>query len=416
MNGGQYLVKGSERKKIKEHISKKILSKDTAFFENMIKVADETYLLAKKSGEALQDLKPTAENFQKFLDAAKRINFLWLLGASHFHEAAEKELQDAVVTESFPAEKVMDIIPPIVSPLFERHKELVELKKEAGSKSLDEIKKDKKLYAKFQNQVEKYPWIEIFNFIGEPLTVERLYEQVTHIETHDAKHAKISISPELEWRADCMNKCGYVKQAGAEYFSIFSERALPFLANVAKELGLTYREFMMFSVTEVKQALKGEITHDELKSKISTRKNGYSYAFIALEGEKVVFTENPGDMAILKKMIPITDKDTRELKGAVGNPGKYLGPARVIMNTDDFHKMQTGDVLVTTMTTPDFVILMQKAGAIVTDIGGLLCHAAIISREINKPCVIGTRFATQVFKDGDTLEVDAEKGIVRIIK
>jgi pyruvate,water dikinase len=86
------------------------------------------------------------------------------------------------------------------------------------------------------------------------------------------------------------------------------------------------------------------------------------------------------------------------------------------MNTYDFPKMQTGDVLVSTMTTPDFVVLMHKAGAIVTDIGGLLCHAAIVSREINKPCVIGTKFATQILKDGDMVEVDADKGVVRILE
>ena len=80
---------------------------------------------------------------------------------------------------------------------------------------------------------------------------------------------------------------------------------------------------------------------------------------------------------------------------------------------EDLEKMKPGDILVTTMTTPDFVPLMQKASAVVTDIGGLLSHAAIISREFNKPCIIGTKIATKVLKDGDEVEVDADKGIVR---
>jgi pyruvate,water dikinase len=73
--------------------------------------------------------------------------------------------------------------------------------------------------------------------------------------------------------------------------------------------------------------------------------------------------------------------------------------------------MKEGDVLVTTMTTPEYVLLMQKASAIVTNMGGLLCHAAIVSRELNKPCVINTKIGTEVFKDGDMVEVDADKGI-----
>jgi pyruvate,water dikinase len=68
------------------------------------------------------------------------------------------------------------------------------------------------------------------------------------------------------------------------------------------------------------------------------------------------------------------------------------------------------------MTTPDYVPSMKVAGAIVTNEGGLLCHAAIISRELGKPCVIATKIATQVFKDGDMVEVDADKGIIRILK
>lgn len=59
---------------------------------------------------------------------------------------------------------------------------------------------------------------------------------------------------------------------------------------------------------------------------------------------------------------------------------------------------------------------MRKAGAIVTDEGGITCHAAIVSRELGKPCVIGTKIATKVLKDGDEVEVDAEQGIVRILR
>ncbi len=68
------------------------------------------------------------------------------------------------------------------------------------------------------------------------------------------------------------------------------------------------------------------------------------------------------------------------------------------------------------MTTPEMVPAMKKAGAFVTDEGGVTCHAAIIAREMKKPCIIGTKIATKVLKTGDMVKVDAEKGIVRIIK
>ncbi|MEK7584386.1 MAG: PEP-utilizing enzyme, partial [Patescibacteria group bacterium] len=74
-----------------------------------------------------------------------------------------------------------------------------------------------------------------------------------------------------------------------------------------------------------------------------------------------------------------------------------------------------GDVIVTTMTTPDYIAAMEKAAAFVTDEGGITCHAAIIAREMEKPCIIGTQNATQVLKDGDLVEVDADRGVVRIL-
>ena len=78
--------------------------------------------------------------------------------------------------------------------------------------------------------------------------------------------------------------------------------------------------------------------------------------------------------------------------------------------------MPEGNVLVTVMTSPDMVIAVKKAGAIVTDEGGFLCHAAILSREFDIPCIVGTVNATKVLNDGDLVEVDAEKGIVRVLK
>ena len=75
-----------------------------------------------------------------------------------------------------------------------------------------------------------------------------------------------------------------------------------------------------------------------------------------------------------------------------------------------------GDILVSPMTTPNFLPAMKKAAAFVTDEGGIMCHAAIVAREMKKPCVIGTKFATQIFKDGDMVEVDANTGIITIIK
>lgn len=100
------------------------------------------------------------------------------------------------------------------------------------------------------------------------------------------------------------------------------------------------------------------------------------------------------------------------LKGMGASRGTASGPARIIFNIQELDKIQSGDVLVAPMTNPDMVVAMAKAVAVITDVGGMTCHAAIISRELGIPCVVGTQKATQILKDGMFVCVNGTKGVV----
>jgi len=107
---------------------------------------------------------------------------------------------------------------------------------------------------------------------------------------------------------------------------------------------------------------------------------------------------------------------TKEIKGTVACVGKSRGKVVIINNHDDLKKEFDNRILVSVMTTPEITPAIKKCKAIVTDEGGITCHAAIVSRELGIPCIIGTKIATKVLKDNDLVEVDAEKGVVKIIK
>lgn len=94
------------------------------------------------------------------------------------------------------------------------------------------------------------------------------------------------------------------------------------------------------------------------------------------------------------------------------NSGITVGIAKVILSPEDATRLQRGDILVTTMTTPDYSIAITKVAAIVTDEGGVTCHAAILSREVGIPCIIGTKNATKLVKDGEKLKVDSNEGVI----
>jgi len=111
----------------------------------------------------------------------------------------------------------------------------------------------------------------------------------------------------------------------------------------------------------------------------------------------------------------VQDNSDGVVKGQVAYRGKINGPVRILFDYTDVDKVNKGDILVSPMTTPDFMPLMKMVAAFVTDEGGMTCHAAISAREMKKPCIVGTGNATDVFHDGDIVEVDAEKGIVRKI-
>ncbi|ABO34804.1 phosphoenolpyruvate synthase [Methanococcus maripaludis C5] len=100
------------------------------------------------------------------------------------------------------------------------------------------------------------------------------------------------------------------------------------------------------------------------------------------------------------------------LKGIGASPGTEAGKVKIITEIEEIGRIIDGDILVTKMTTPDMVPAMKKAAAIITDDGGLTCHAAIISRELGTPCVVGTKEATKMLKDEECVTVDGEKGIV----
>lgn len=104
-----------------------------------------------------------------------------------------------------------------------------------------------------------------------------------------------------------------------------------------------------------------------------------------------------------------------EIKGIPVFAGKIKGVVCLVASSDDYEKIKSGVVLVTKMTTPLVVPFLSQAGALVTDIGGLLSHAAIVARELKIPCVVGTKIATQILKDGDLVEVDANNGAIRIL-
>ena len=121
--------------------------------------------------------------------------------------------------------------------------------------------------------------------------------------------------------------------------------------------------------------------------------------------------------AMRRTMFPQKQQDAvRDIRGLAASVGRVVGTVKIVDSARQVGKVQKGDILVAVMTRPDYIAGLKKAAAVVTNEGGITCHAAIVSRELGIPCVIGTKIATEVLKDGDLVEVNANHGVVTVLK
>lgn len=207
-----------------------------------------------------------------------------------------------------------------------------------------------------------------------------------------------------------------LKFAGRELLNayIFKNGVLP---NLLQSIGRQFLENKTDALFLFSKELMGLFDHRQVsKNVIHARKKCYGCA--SHHGRFAIYPFSVAVGAWKKLCVP--QKAVKEIKGIVAYAGKAFGHVVVVpmlVDTQEIAKisksMKRGDVLVAESTTPELLVLCKKAAAIVTDQGGMLSHAAIVSRELGIPCIIGTGKATHIFKAGDVVEVDADRGTVR---
>ncbi|MES2014226.1 MAG: PEP-utilizing enzyme [Patescibacteria group bacterium] len=199
------------------------------------------------------------------------------------------------------------------------------------------------------------------------------------------------IPTDLSKLAEELQELVYLRTLRTDALYEMYHLASPIFERYAKELGVG--------------SLGDYIPDELLAGKIN--KIPHEHAILKYNDEVVVLSES---IISQEKVV------ASEVKGNIAFKGFVRGVVRLVHIPSETDKVHLGDILVTPMTTAAYISAMHRAAAFVTDEGGITCHAAILARELKKPCIIGTKIATKVLKDGDLVEVDAEKGIVRILE
>ncbi|MFH0971104.1 MAG: PEP-utilizing enzyme, partial [Candidatus Micrarchaeota archaeon] len=209
---------------------------------------------------------------------------------------------------------------------------------------------------------------------------------------------------------EIIRNLGYYKWAREFEFIEGFYNEWPVLKELGRRCGLTNLESMFIMPEEYGEALK----NPEKFRKIAQERRECGLAMI--ENGKFSFLTGKAAEERIRKMEFAHEKveaGVSELKGMPACAGTAKGTVKIINTAKDMHKMKEGDILISAATSPDLVPAMKKAAAIITNEGGITCHAAIVSRELKIPCVVGVRNANKILKDGDEIDVDANRGLIR---
>lgn len=299
--------------------------------------------------------------------------------------------------------------------LLNLHKIALRMQQKASDSEISEL---------IRTHLDEWGWLSFTKFVGKPWTEESIRQRAEEL-AKDANLAEKILALETQYKKDkqqttqaierlCLSSKEAKKVWLAKEISSFRTYRLDIYTTagynmrsvfglLAEELGISPEYFVFLTYQEIIEF--SERNEKAPPEEMQKRKNlPWQLKF---DHGKMEFKYSDFDILSAEK------GEKKQFNGQTAYPGQATGKVKIVRGVLEFHKMQKGDILVTSMTTPDFVPLMQKAAAIITDEGGITCHAAIVSRELKVPCIVGTKEATKILKDGDLVEVDAEKGTVR---
>ncbi len=223
---------------------------------------------------------------------------------------------------------------------------------------------------------------------------------------------KLELISKVSWWADQRKKANLVAN---HYINVFLGRFSEVLSKkLNKNISLVQLQFTILPELEALCNCEKYAQVKEIFDKIALRLKGCAYYLDKKGNEKIYVGKEFKE--ICKKILNVNLKsEIKDIRGTTASYGNVTGRVHVILNPAAA-KFEKGEILVTSMTRPDYVPLMKKAAAVITDEGGITSHAAVICREFKLPCIVGTKIATKMLKDGMLVEVNGNHGVVRIIK
>lgn len=307
----------------------------------------------------------------------------------------------------------------VLEPKLQSHKHFDKIT--ALWKPLIYMKMQRDLFIKSPEEVAKeYGWMAVYGMNEEPfdkdyyikykkkLNEKTVLENIEELKKNKEEYDKLSI---IDLEIQTLHNFVFIRTDRMDMWKKHAYLLYPFADYLGKKVYSSFNHIQgsMLSKEEIISILSGNmpVSIDDLKLRGTRNDIMITYA------NKVTFTKDKNKIKSVLNSIKILVKD--KIKGLPVHKGIVRGIVKLYLNKEDISVEEKDYILISRYTSPQDIINMKKAKGIVTDEGGITCHAAIVSRELGIPCIVGTKIATKVFKDGDYVEVDADKGVVRKI-
>ncbi len=432
-----------------------VLKKDKAFLGKYMELLNKNCELCvdhSKKIKSIKDLKKYSQKelsqiFNNYVSTILRI-MPFVNTLSLFEKFLTNKLKNVLEKNKIENKKIPEYLLRLGEPnpepfSFEEKRELLELatdiqKTTFFSKNKQKIQRlklkdfPKSLRKEIKLHQKKYSWMGVVFMRGKHYSTNKFLEDLKELLIKDCIKELKKLTQERRKRENniksLIKKLNISKQ-DISFFYFFREfafqrtyridminisnyYAFDFLKHIAERLSLRYENLLYLTPPEI---IKGLSNQSSLKIKIKERKKGWG----------MILYKNKLELIVGEKYQRIKNnifaKDYSNINSVRGTTTykceeKISGRVFIALSAKEANKITEKDILIAPETTVDFERAMQKSKAIVTDKGGILSHAAIVSREFKKPCIVGTNFATEVFKTGDLIEVDTNKGIVKLLE
>lgn len=356
MINGHTIVFNEDLKALKSRLIWACQKQDKDFFKRFGEISQEVLENHLKIVPYLENSKASLKLLSKFLDSAKLVMVPWMLTVFHSDFMGDI-LAETAAKYGLDINKVINCVPKKETLMIKEYREALEIKKELLKKfkspknALDKVKDDEILWKAVCDHVKKYEWVGTHHFWGEPLTEVKFLKEIVNLKEEISKVKKMALPKEIKFQVKAATEMGFLRQYSAEAFDLVAFKARKLLEETARKLDLNYEELLLLTPTEIKNCLKKKIQ----PSKIDILKRKRGFCILKKESKEMVVDNDQEIKMLTKRLVPCQDLSVSQFKGTTACGGWAKGKVKVFLVPENLSKMKPGDILVTTMTTPDFV-------------------------------------------------------------